>query len=95
MYFEQLAVGMSCTMQRQITGDMIRACAELSGDHHPMHLDNKYAGQTQVAGCVAHGLITAGFISGLLGTKLPGVGALGSTRRCTSRRRCVPTTRSR
>ena len=76
MYFDQLAVGMSCTMQRQITDDMIRAYADLSGDHNPMHLDDDYAGQIRFAGRVAHGLITAGFISGLLGMKLPGVGTL-------------------
>ena len=54
----------------------IRAFAAVSGDTNPVHLDAAFASTTPVKGCIAHGLLSAAFISALLGTALPGEGAV-------------------
>lgn len=54
----------------------IAAFADLSGDHNPVHLDEDFARATQFKGCIAHGMLSATYISGLLGTELPGPGAI-------------------
>lgn len=59
-----------------VTQEMIRAFAELSGDTNPVHLDEDYARGTRFGGAIAHGLLVASLLSALLGTELPGPGAI-------------------
>ena len=48
----------------------------MTGDKNPVHLDDAYARTTRFGGRIAHGMLTAGLISAVLGTKLPGPGAI-------------------
>ncbi|MFN8573203.1 MAG: MaoC family dehydratase [Gemmatimonadaceae bacterium] len=76
MRFEELAVGQSAEMSHEVTDDMVRQFAEVTGDHNPVHLDDAYARTTSFQGRIAHGMLTAGFISACMATKLPGPGAI-------------------
>ena len=75
-YFEDLEIGMSSTYVRTITEDDIALFATISGDNNPVHLNHEFASATMFKGCVAHGMLSAGFISTILGTKLPGPGCI-------------------
>lgn len=74
--FDSFVVGESASLERVIGAETIDAFARLTGDDNPVHLDDGYANQLGLGGRVAHGMLTAGFISTLIGTCLPGPGAL-------------------
>ena len=76
MYFEELTVGQSAEIVRRVTQEDIAAFAEVSGDRNAVHLDPDYAARSSFKGVVAHGMLSASFISGVLGTKLPGEGTI-------------------
>lgn len=75
-YFEDLAVGMEARYVRQVLEQDVYAFAELTGDTNPIHLDEIYASATMFKGRIAHGTLTASYISTILGTLLPGPGAI-------------------
>lgn len=74
--FEDMHVGMSETIEKVIGNDEVQIFAELTGDNNPIHLDEDYAATTMFKGRIAHGMLTASLISNILGTKLPGTGAI-------------------
>lgn len=82
-YFEDLSEGQSAEMTRVATVEVTKAFADLSGDHNPIHVDEEYAKTTPFGGAIAHGMLSAAYISAVLGQKLPGAGAvyLGQTLR--------------
>ena len=66
----------------QVTDEMIRKFAEVSGDFNPVHLDDEYAKTTRFGRRIAHGMLSAGFISRVLGMQLGSGGIyLGQTLR--------------
>lgn len=69
-------VGESASLTRTITEDDVAAFARLTGDTNPLHLDEAYARTTRFGRRIVQGLLTAGLISALLGTELPGPGAI-------------------
>lgn len=75
-YFEDLEVGMSASRTRTVTDDDIQAFARVSGDANPVHLNDEFAAQTRFKGRIAHGMLTAGCISAVLGMDLPGPGSI-------------------
>ncbi len=75
-YFEDLSVGMKESVSREITEDLVCAFADVSGDHNPLHLDDDYAKKTRFGERIAHGMLSVSFISAVLGTQLPGEGAV-------------------
>lgn len=75
-YVEELAPGMSALYARTITDADIVLFAGISGDGNPVHLNEDYAATTMFKGRIAHGMLTASFISTVLGTKLPGPGCI-------------------
>lgn len=75
-YFEDLEVGMSSTYAKTITETDIVLFAGMSGDNNPVHLNHEFASMTMFEGRIAHGMLSAGFISTVLGTKLPGPGCI-------------------
>ncbi len=75
-YFEVLAVGQSAQFSKTITEADIVLFAGVSGDTNPVHLDEDYASRTMFKGRIAHGMLSASLISAVLGTKLPGPGAI-------------------
>jgi 3-hydroxybutyryl-CoA dehydratase len=76
LYFEDLAVGMTETLSKTISSDDVVGFATLTGDRNPIHLSEHFAAKTAFGGRIAHGLYTAGLISAVLGTRLPGPGAI-------------------
>jgi 3-hydroxybutyryl-CoA dehydratase len=76
LYFEDLAVGMTETLSKTISSGDVVGFATLTGDRNPIHLSEHFAAKTAFGGRIAHGLYTAGLISAVLGTRLPGPGAI-------------------
>ena len=72
----EFSVGSVARKERLITEQDIASFAELSGDFSPIHMDEEYAKNTRFKGRIAHGMMTAGFISAVLGTQLPGEGTI-------------------
>jgi len=75
-YFEDLEVGQEASTSRIVSEADIVAYAALSGDYNPLHLDSEYASKTIFKERIAHGILSAGYISALFGMKLPGPGAI-------------------
>jgi 3-hydroxybutyryl-CoA dehydratase len=75
-FLEDLEVGMTASYDRMVTEDMIEQFAEVSGDFNPLHLDEAYAQTTMFKGRIAHGILSAGFISKIFGTEMPGKGSV-------------------
>ena len=75
-YIEDLAPGMSAVYARTVTEADIVLFAGISGDVNPVHLNHEFATYTMFEGRIVHGLLTASFISTVLGTKLPGPGCI-------------------
>ena len=73
---DQLSVGDSASVSGSFSQDDIEAFARLSGDDNPAHVDAAWAEASPFGGRVAHGVLTAGLISAVLGTKLPGPGSI-------------------
>src|SRR5580692_4409407 len=76
LYFEDLSVGMTETLSKTISSDDVVGFATLTGDRNPIHLSEHFAARTAFGRRIAHGLYTAGLISAVLGTRLPGPGAI-------------------
>jgi 3-hydroxybutyryl-CoA dehydratase len=75
-YFEDLEVGMHDVYAKTITDADIVVFAGISGDTNPVHLNHEFAAGTMFEGRIAHGMLSAGFISTVIGTKLPGPGCI-------------------
>jgi 3-hydroxybutyryl-CoA dehydratase len=75
-YFDELSVGQAVEISRVVGAADIEAFAEVSGDNNPVHLDEDYARTTQFGERIAHGMLSAAYISAILGTRLPGPGAI-------------------
>jgi 3-hydroxybutyryl-CoA dehydratase len=75
-YYEDLKVGMKQSFSKTITEADLLMFAGVSGDTNPIHLDEEFASRTMFESRIAHGILTAGLISTVLGTKLPGPGAV-------------------
>lgn len=73
---EELSVGMAAEKRVLVTEDRIRLFAEASDDFNPVHLDEAFASKTAYRGRIAHGLLSAAFGSAVVGTILPGAGAI-------------------
>lgn len=69
-------VGSSAEFSHIISAEDIRRFVELTGDDNPLHLDRQFAEKTTFKGIVAHGMLTASFISTIIGKHIPGRGAL-------------------
>ena len=76
LFFEDLSLGQSAESTRVIGAGDIDAFAAVSGDTNPVHLDEAYARTTPFGGRIAHGMLSASYISAVLGAKLPGPGAI-------------------
>src|SRR5436305_7964485 len=74
--FEDLHVGMRESLMKTVMDSDVVGFARLSGDDNPLHLCDVYASETRFGQRIAHGLYTASLISAVLGTRLPGPGAV-------------------
>ncbi|RRN66109.1 MaoC family dehydratase [Caulobacter sp. 602-1] len=75
-FLEELSVGQSAQLVRKVGEADIVAFAQVTGDTNPVHLDADYAATTSFGERIAHGMLSAGYISAVLGTTLPGPGAI-------------------
>jgi len=76
LFLEELSVGQSAELVRTVAEADIVAFADVTGDNNPVHLDADYAAGTSFGERIAHGMLSAGYISAVLGTTLPGPGAI-------------------
>lgn len=74
--FEELEVGMSVSIEHEVSEQDVQDFARVSGDYNPLHMDEEYAKTTPFGGRIAHGALTASYISAILGNDLPGPGAV-------------------
>lgn len=74
--FEDLELGMEGEFKKTVTADDILNYAIVSGDENPVHLDPAYAAKTVFKEPIAHGMLTASFISAVFGMEMPGPGAI-------------------
>jgi 3-hydroxybutyryl-CoA dehydratase len=75
-YFEDVSVGMRESYSKLVKASDVVGFAEISGDRNPIHLSEHFAAKTPFQHRIAHGLYTASLISAVIGTRLPGPGAI-------------------
>lgn len=73
---KSFVVGQESSMSKTVSDEDIRTFARISGDVNPLHLDDEYARSTMFGGRIAHGMLVASLISAVIGTCLPGPGAI-------------------
>lgn len=76
MCIDQLELGMMRSLTKEITDRDIELFAEVSTDCNPVHLDESFAQGTMFKGRIAHGMLSAGLISAVIGEQLPGHGTI-------------------
>ena len=76
LYCEDLSVGMTEHLAKTVASSDVVGFAEVTGDRNPIHLSEHFAAKTPFGTRIAHGLYTASLISAVLGTRLPGPGAI-------------------
>ena len=72
----ELKIGDSAQISKTITEADIELFARATGDFNPVHLDQAYSEKTMFKGRIAHGLLSVGFLSSILGNILPGHGTI-------------------
>ena len=73
---EDIEIGMTRYLQKVVTDEDIEMFAAVSTDRNPVHLDDHYARDTIFEGRIAHGMLTAGLVSAVIGEQLPGHGTV-------------------
>lgn len=76
VFFEDLSVGQTASFGKTVTEADILMFAAVSGDTNPVHINAEHAAGTMFGERIAHGMLSAGFISAVLGTRLPGPGTI-------------------
>jgi 3-hydroxybutyryl-CoA dehydratase len=76
LFFEDLSLGMTERLKKTVAASDVVGFAQLTGDRNPIHLSEHFAAKTTFRTRIAHGLYTASLISAVLGTRLPGPGAV-------------------
>ena len=71
-----ISVGQSASFTKTITESDVYTFAGLSGDLNPAHINEEYAKGTRFGGRIAHGMLSAGLISAVIGMQLPGPGTI-------------------
>jgi len=76
LFFEDLSLGMTESYAKTVKSSDVVGFAEITGDRNPVHLSEHFAANTPFKGRIAHGLYTASLISAVIGTRMPGPGAI-------------------
>ena len=74
--FDEITIGQSAHYSKTVTEQDIQMFAAVSGDVNPLHLDAEFAAGTRFGERIAHGILTASFVSAALAMKLPGPGCI-------------------
>lgn len=72
----EIIIGTKASEQIQVTMEIVKAYAEISGDNNPIHLNKEYAENSFFKGMIAHGLFCLGMVSKIIGTVMPGEGSV-------------------
>jgi 3-hydroxybutyryl-CoA dehydratase len=73
---EDFEPGQSASFRKTFTDDDVRRFIEITGDTNPLHIDDEFAARTQFGRRIIHGMLTASLFSTMVGTLLPGTGAI-------------------
>lgn len=73
---EDLSEGMTASLERTVSERDVVRFAEVTGDANPLHFDAEFAATTVFGAPIAHGILSAGYISAVIGTRLPGPGTV-------------------
>ena len=76
MDIKQFSVGQTASMSKTVSEFDVYSFAGITGDFNPAHVNEAYAATTSFKKRIAHGMLSAGFVSAVLGTKLPGAGSI-------------------
>jgi len=76
LFLEDLKLGQRDSVTKSVSARDIELFATVTGDNNPVHLDEAYAATSRFKTRIAHGMLGAGFISAVIGTKLPGPGTI-------------------
>ncbi len=79
MRYDEMTIGMAAERTRVVSDKLVRAYAELTEDFNPLHVDDEIANKSRFGGRIAHGMLSAGLVSAVLGMDMPGPGALWLT----------------
>lgn len=74
--FDEIEVGMAADSARLVSRDLVHSFGRLVGDVNPLHMDENFGKTTQFGQNIAHGMLSASFISALLANVLPGPGCV-------------------
>ncbi|MFW9769554.1 MAG: MaoC family dehydratase [Candidatus Thorarchaeota archaeon] len=74
--YSDIKMGQSAEIVHTVTEQDIKTFGDLSGDYNPLHFDEEWAKKTMFEGRIAHGILTAAFISAAIGMHLPGAGTI-------------------
>ena len=72
----KIRIGQSDSYERTVTEADIERFADVTGDDNPVHFDEDWASATMFKGRITHGMLSASYISAVIGTRLPGPGAI-------------------
>ena len=72
----EIVVGQKAFRELEVTGDMVQAYAEITGDYNPLHFDADFAGQTRFGRLIAQGGIATGLLHALVAMDMPGAGTV-------------------
>ena len=70
--YEDIQIGDKAIFTKTVSESDVYQFAGITGDFNPIHINSEYANQTMFKERIAHGILTTGFISTVIGTKLPG-----------------------
>lgn len=73
---EELSIDQTIEYTKTVSQEDVQSFADITGDFNPVHLDAEFAATTSFGKPIAHGMLSAGFISAAIGTKLPGPGCI-------------------
>lgn len=76
MKYEEIKINQTYETQKIITSQMVETFAEITGDKNPLHLDEEFASKTIFKKRIAHGILSLGIISSVLGMEFPGPGTI-------------------
>ena len=76
LYLDEIKVGQQAVFAKTVSEADIVAYAGVTGDMNPVHINEEFAATTMFKTRIAHGMLSAGLISAVLGTKLPGPGCI-------------------
>jgi 3-hydroxybutyryl-CoA dehydratase len=83
---EEMNIGDSASFSKSITEYDVYSIAGITGDFNPAHINTIYASDTAFGKRIAHGVLSVGLISGVLGTQLPGPGVIFISQVCDFKR---------